>query len=241
MYIIPIGVELGFNSIVLANFLYFAQAIEFAMTLVPRTEADLKYLHELIVKFLTQYEQLYVGDNPENISRFRLCIFQLIHVPQHIMWNGSVRLGSQATVERSIGEMSHRIRSKKAVFANLANQIYERELLKVLLLYYPELDCNKSNVNVSINMIKPSKKMKIHRREQVPGQEFFQHLSAISTFLEQDISAPDNQLQLVRWGKVRLGGELLHSVLSDSSSAELSGMRYSRWFEVQDTLNHIYC
>ncbi|KAF8232911.1 hypothetical protein L208DRAFT_1135375, partial [Tricholoma matsutake] len=54
-----------------------------------------------------------------------LCIFQLIHVPQHIAWNGSIRLGSQATCERTIEEMSHRIQSRKAVFANLSNQIKE--------------------------------------------------------------------------------------------------------------------
>jgi hypothetical protein len=36
----------------------------------------------------------------------------------HIRWNGSIRLGSQATVERSIGEMGRKIRSKKAPFAN---------------------------------------------------------------------------------------------------------------------------
>jgi len=53
----------------------------------------------------------------------------------HIAWNGSIRLGSQATVERSIGEVGCRIQSKKAVFANLSNQIYKREMLKILLLY----------------------------------------------------------------------------------------------------------
>jgi hypothetical protein len=40
-YIIPIGIELGFNSIVLQNFLHFVQAMEFLMTLLPRSESDL--------------------------------------------------------------------------------------------------------------------------------------------------------------------------------------------------------
>ncbi|KAF8218479.1 hypothetical protein L208DRAFT_1427213 [Tricholoma matsutake] len=34
-YIIPIGIEIGINSIVLQNFSYFVEAVEFAMTLKP--------------------------------------------------------------------------------------------------------------------------------------------------------------------------------------------------------------
>jgi Transposase family tnp2 len=129
-YIIPIGIELGFNSLVLQNFSHFAEAVEFAMTISERTEKELEGLRSLIIKFLTDFEKLYVNGDPEKISRMRLCIFQLIHVPIHIKWNGSIRLGSQATVERSIGEMGHKIRSKKAPFANLANIVFERELVK---------------------------------------------------------------------------------------------------------------
>jgi hypothetical protein len=104
-YIIPIGIEIGINSIVLQNFAYFSEAVEFAMTLKARSQDDLNSLNTLIIKFLETYEQLYMGSNPNNISRARLCIFQLIHVPRHIAWNGSIRVGSQATVERTIGEM----------------------------------------------------------------------------------------------------------------------------------------
>ena len=108
-YIIPIGIEIGINSIVLQNFSYFVEVVEFAITLKPRSQSDLDYLHNVIIRFLTDYERIYVGMDPRNISRARLCIFQLIHVPRHIAWTGSIRLGSQATVERSIGEVGCRI------------------------------------------------------------------------------------------------------------------------------------
>jgi len=55
------------------------------------------------------------------------------------MWNGSICIGSQATVERAIGEFGHKICSKKAPFANLANIIYEKQLIHTLLLYYPSI------------------------------------------------------------------------------------------------------
>ena len=233
-YIIPIGIELGFNSIVLQNFSHFVQAMEFSMTLLPRSESDLDGLRKTIVDFLKGYERIYVGGNPENISRFRLCIFQLIHIPQNILWNGSIRVGSQATVERSIGEMSHRIRSKKAVFANLANQIHEREMLKILLLYYPSLDSNKNKSNSAFNLtqIKPVKMVKILKRELCANESLDQHLQAISSFLGHHIRLSKCQSQIVRWGKVRLHGKLIHSCLSDSLSTKSSSTRYSRWFEV---------
>jgi hypothetical protein len=62
----------------------------------------------------------YFGNDPEKISCARLCVFQLIHVACHIEWNGSIRVGSQSTVERAIGSMGHQIQSKKAPFAHLA-------------------------------------------------------------------------------------------------------------------------
>jgi hypothetical protein len=111
-YLVPMAIELGFHPNVIENFADFVWCVEFAMTSIARTEEDLWTLRKRIVKFLTGFEQIYVGDNPENNHRACLCVFQLIHVPVHIEWNGSIRTGSQATVERTIGEMGQKIRSR---------------------------------------------------------------------------------------------------------------------------------
>jgi hypothetical protein len=104
-YLVLMAIELGFHPNVIENFADFVWCIEFAMTSIPRTEEDLWTLHKRIVKFLTGFEHIYIGKNPENNHRARLCVFQMIHIPVHIEWNGSIRTGSQATVERTIGEM----------------------------------------------------------------------------------------------------------------------------------------
>lgn len=195
-YVIPIGTELGFDSKVLQNFACFAQAIEFAMTLKPRSTEELLGLQQLLVEFLQGFKKLYVGSNPENISRCRLCIFQLIHVPQHILWNENIRVGSQATVERSIGEMSHRIQSRKEVFVNLANQVYEREQLKILLRYYPAFYNSKTRAKSS-EKIMPIRRVKILKRElghSANASETLQHqLQAICHFLELHIKPSECQ------------------------------------------------
>ena len=102
------AIELGFHPKVIENFADFVWCVEFAMTPISRTEEDLWTLRKRIVKFLTGFEHIYVGNNPTNNHRARLCVFQLIHVPIHIEWNGSIRTGSQATVERTIGEIDRK-------------------------------------------------------------------------------------------------------------------------------------
>ncbi|KAH6913248.1 hypothetical protein BKA70DRAFT_1096293 [Coprinopsis sp. MPI-PUGE-AT-0042] len=220
-YLLVIGTELGFDSIVLANFADFVGIVEFAMTPIPRSQTDLDSLLKRVVSFLNNYERLYVQGRPINISRMRLCVFQLIHVPRHIQWNGSVRVGSQATVERKIGEMSHRIRSKKAPFANLANQIYHRELIRILLLWFPQLRAQTT----------------LDRRERrtdsdEPGTEQEQRPKMNPCMQKHSWTGAAKRHWIIsRWGKLRLSNKrVLMNQLSEASSIR-SG-RFYRWFEV---------
>src|ERR1700683_5865764 len=184
-YIIPIGIELGFSPILLSNFSDFVEIVETAMTIAPRSTQELASLHQLAQKFLIGFERIYVAGDPAKVSRCRLCIFHLIHVPQHIEWNGSIRAGSQATVERAIGEVGHKIRSKKAPFANLANIIYEKELIKILLLLYPSLDLSTtSEPTASKHIHAPQNQIRILKKERKNDQEFQSHLQAICHWLK---------------------------------------------------------
>jgi hypothetical protein len=66
-YIIPIGSEIGMDPTVLWNFSRFTAAIEFAMTIQPRDDAELQELHKIITNFLVEYERLYIGKDPNKI------------------------------------------------------------------------------------------------------------------------------------------------------------------------------
>jgi Transposase family tnp2 len=213
-YILPIGIELEFNPELLLNFSHFVAILEFAMTIKPRSEEELQQLHNRIKAFLIGFEKLYIGNDPSKISRARLCVFQLIHITTHIKWYGSIRNGSQATVERTIGEMGHKIHSKKAPFANLANIIYERELIKLLLLYYPALSPN-TQTGKSQTLIGAFKQnIKLTKKERKSSQDFQQHLNAIGLWLNQPVETIGN---LQRWGKFKLPtGSFLRSRLGES-------------------------
>jgi hypothetical protein len=224
-YIVPIGIELGFNSIMLSNFAKFASVVEFAMTIKPRSEKELQDLETSIIQFLTQYEGIYVDGKPENIVRSRLCIFQLIHIPRHIRWNGSIRIGSQATVERSIGEMGRKIRSKKAPFQNLANQIFEKELIKILTLYYADLDVGENTNEMNTFGFKLIQLQKKSQKSQTMNAE----IGAINNWLEKNIV--EDNIAFQRWGKLKLrNGRVLQSELGISKAQ--SSRRYL-WFEVR--------
>ncbi|KAF8164677.1 hypothetical protein BJ912DRAFT_863617 [Pholiota molesta] len=237
-YLVPIGLELKFNSLILENFSRFVQAMEYAMTSKPRTEQDLEKLYSLISQFLTDFERLYIGNNPDRNNRARLCIFQLIHIPLHMKWNGSIRIGSQATVERSIGEMGHKIRSKKSPFANLTNIIIRRERIKLLCLYYPDLSLNPSE---TLLQIPPDgqlfQKVNFTLSECQPGCIVSIQLSLILGLLRMDAPdhIPHHGLELDdfrRFGKLRLPNRrVLHSELA-YSSLQKAPTRKSCWFSL---------
>jgi hypothetical protein len=221
-YIIPIAYELNFDRAVLENFGEFANIVETAMTISPKSDQDLSELHALAGSFLRGFEELYVGGDPMKVSRCRLCIFQLIHVPYHILWHGSIRFGSQATVERAIGEMGRKIRSKKAPFANLATILFERATAKMLTLKYPVLSIPEKEKRQKENLYQA---LNIKKAEKRGGTEFYAHLKVICDYLD----TPFNwNIKVQRWGKCTINGVTLRSRIS-----ELRGQasRSSRYFE----------
>ena len=233
-YILPIGMELGLDARVLENFSDFVSAIEFSMTVKSRSDADIASLHATIWKFLIGFEALYVGSNPSHISRVRLCIFQLIHVPIHMKWNGSIRIGSQATVERSIGEVGHKIRSKKAPFAHLASIITEKELLRILTIVYPALSLDSPTTKKDTadgSTTKPVLESHVVQRLDIRRYEIEDtevELQAIANVT--NIEVDELREMSERWGKACLQNQrLLRSQLSDRHSPTL---RAYRWFEV---------
>lgn len=208
-YLAPMAIELGFHPKVIENFADFTWCIEFAMTPVVRSEEELWTLRKRIVKFLTGFEQIYVGDNPANNSRARLCVFQLIHVPVHIEWNGSIRTGSQATVERTIGEMGQKIKSRRLPFANLTNIIIQRERIRLLQLHYPDLQLigprfSNTTPEGPQNNIKATSRIRIgaHECEDSNSATFLQLRAALT-----EAGIPGEKLKfnaVVQFGKICL-------------------------------------
>ncbi|KAI0698939.1 hypothetical protein BC835DRAFT_1268525 [Cytidiella melzeri] len=225
-YTVPFLLSLGVRYEVVSNYALFVRIAEFSMRMEERTEEDLQKFEQLIIEFLTGFEKLYITD-PSKISRARLTLFQLIHIPNHIRWYGSFRLCSQATCERTIGYLGRKVRSDKSPFQHLANIIMEQEVIKCLKLYYPDL--------VPQDPPKPTrllhKEYQITRAERAaPFSTWNQHRNAIYQFKGWDIEAPGSDIPLpTRWGKFSLdSGVTLRSEMSERNG---KSSRSSRYFE----------
>lgn len=238
-YLVPMMYEADPNLAAIRNFAEFVYIVEYTMTVAERSETDLQNLHSIIAHFLTEFERIYVNNNPKYVSRCRLCVFQLIHIPAHIRWNGSVRLGSQATVERTIGELGHRVRSRKAPFANLTRLVKEKELVKILTLYYPQLTsfssppnpASSQNPSSLFSRQPPSPKKKL--KGDSAHKQLEAELSAIAKWLGSPSLSLDNYQ---RWGKLRLNnGYVLRSSLVEVPENPVK--RHYRWFKARGLLN----
>ncbi|KAF9525032.1 hypothetical protein CPB83DRAFT_838413 [Crepidotus variabilis] len=232
--------ELQVDFRVVENLSLFASAVDYAMAVEGRSELDLWNLREEIVRFLVGFERLYIGTKPELNSRARLCIFQLIHIPMHIKWHGSIRGGSQATVERSIGEMGRKIKSKKSPFANLTNIIIRRERTKILSLYYPNLFPSprsaRSDHSSANTKLFHQANIRKHDLLAESGSAAFQELVALVSFLgdcAQDLS--DEHIQ--RWGKLRLHNKRVLQTQVSYTKGEPA--RKSCWFSAVDVHNDL--
>src|SRR6202012_3558122 len=223
-YIVPIAWEIGFNKEVVKNFARFSNVVEHAMTPVPRTQKDLIKLYDEIVHFLREFESLYAGNDVSKIYRCRLCSFQLIHVPHHISYNGSIRFGSQATCERAIGDIGHGIRSKKSPFKNIASYKTDKQSARLLHLSYPTISSAPEAKTPRTSLFS---KVPITQRQRKNDDSVKAHIKAIQSFLRVE---EDPSFQLMRWGKCPLSnGMTLTSQLFEL--AKKSNSRTSRYFE----------
>ncbi|KAH6889524.1 hypothetical protein BKA70DRAFT_1120832 [Coprinopsis sp. MPI-PUGE-AT-0042] len=236
-YILPIGLELEFSLSILRNFSYFAEAVDIAMKIGAHSKASLTSLQETINTFLEDYEFLYVGNTPEKVTQSRLCIFQLVHVPHHILWYGSIRNSSQATVECEIGVAEHQIHSKRDVFENLMSIIIEKEMLHILQLYHPNLSPDAARAGLEVQLSDTQRKFTSEVAiRQINWPHLEKHISAIERCLQHlDPNYSSDHKDIQRFGKLRLGTpkQTLRSQLSEVHQRDgYNQTRCYRWFEV---------
>ncbi|KAF8890363.1 hypothetical protein BD779DRAFT_1469283 [Infundibulicybe gibba] len=144
-------------------------------------------------------------------------------------------------MERNIGEVGHKIRSKKEPFAHMANEIFERELSKILCLYYPRFNLQQNHYKSPIHTaIKPMKIWRVQRKgqaAQADQEQVRQQLQAICSWLGRGI-VPADIKQWKRWGKIKLrNGYTLQSCLSVSKG---QSTRFQKWFEATTDSNQPY-
>jgi hypothetical protein len=181
-------------------------------------------LYHKIVLFLSGFEALYVGNDASKIPCCRLCVFQLIHVPYHISYNGSIRFGSQATCEWAIGDIGHGIRSKKSPFVNIVSYKEDKQSARLLHLIYPTIFSASKTRAPRTTLFK---KVPITQKQKREDDELKAHIEAIQSYIGVEA---DPSFQVVWWGKYPLSNNItLTSQLFELSKKSTSCT--SRYFE----------
>lgn len=119
------------------------------------SESQLDLVEKMIVEFIQGFEKIYVRDQLKLADRAKLYLFQLLHIPELIRLNGTYRLGSQFSMERTIGFFKRLIQSQKYPFSNLTNRIIFQELQAILSLHFPEFDAFLGNAGIARFVQKP--------------------------------------------------------------------------------------
>src|SRR6201996_7776660 len=192
------------------------------LTAIPRTQEDLAKLLKKTIEFLKEFEKLYVGNDASKISCCRLCVFQLVFIPFHITFNGSIRFGSQATCERAIGDIGHGIRSKKSPFKNIVSYKEDKQSVRLLHLVYPTVSSAPKAENESMSPL--FTKVPITQRQRKEDEVIKAHIELIQSYPGVDVD------EIMRWGKCSLSNNItLTSRLFELSKRSTS--RSSRYFE----------
>ncbi|KAE8243535.1 hypothetical protein A4X06_0g6251 [Tilletia controversa] len=96
------------------------------------SEAQRQQTKHHFIGFCKLWEALYIRDQPDLIYRATISVHYLLHVSDFIWWHGSLIISSQARCEREAGLIKKSVRSHKAVFANILNNVLSREHLRIL-------------------------------------------------------------------------------------------------------------
>jgi len=114
----------------------------------------------------------------------------------------------------------------------LTNLIYEKELIKILCLYYPTLDVSSKQKSNLETVPQPIQQHTISKRYNPMTPVIKEELASISALLKQAIIS-GGDIQYSQWGKLKLLNG--HVLSSRSTEARNKVQRQSFWFEVCST------
>ena len=101
--------------------------------------------HELLHRWVLEFEILYCNRNPNRLHFVRQCVHSLTHLARETHRLGPLWLSSQWTMERVIGYLGSLLRQPSNPFRNLAAQTRRVAHSNALFAMWPELEQTKGN------------------------------------------------------------------------------------------------
>ncbi|CAD6958775.1 unnamed protein product [Tilletia controversa] len=134
-YLLPFLFSVGADLRIVEMIGHLCQGVRLAMADNGCSRTKLPALQSHFAQFVVKWEELYVRGKLINLYRASISIHQLLHIGAFVYWHGSVRITSQAKCEREIGLAKEGVRSQKAPFANITNNMVQREQMRLLDIF----------------------------------------------------------------------------------------------------------
>jgi hypothetical protein len=111
------------------------------------TLRDLRNAHRLLIEFILEFEAHYVQDRADRVHFVRQSIHVLSHLMPEFVRVGPGACSSQFPMERTIGNLTQELRSRRYPYANLSAQGMLRCQINSLLAMVPTLEGDTSSTS----------------------------------------------------------------------------------------------
>ena len=135
-------------------YLHFCRLVRAIRIIHQRTisREQLATAHELLLRWVLDFEILYCDRNPDRLHFVRQCVHSLTHLARETHRLGPLWLSSQWTMERTIGYLGSLLRQPSNPFRNLAAQTKRVAHTNALVAMWPDLEQAKGDPHGSMDL-----------------------------------------------------------------------------------------
>ncbi|KAF9555548.1 hypothetical protein CPC08DRAFT_753019 [Agrocybe pediades] len=158
--------------------------------------------HNLLLEFVTGFEDLYYQQKSSRIHFCRQSIHALLHIGPEIPRLGPAVVYTQWPLERTIGNLGEEIRQPSNFLANIIERAARRAQVNSLLALIPELADDKPQPRISCDL---GASYMLSMRERFPHVVTATEREAVCTFFSaRNIALSDDALKIQKWARLQL-------------------------------------
>ncbi|KAE8212137.1 hypothetical protein CF327_g4184 [Tilletia walkeri] len=197
-YFLPFLFSIGAPVKVVSMIGHLISGIRLAVPDAGCTFDQLAVMQQHFFAVVRAWEDLFIRDDVELLSRSTISVHYLLHVSQCALSYGSMRVTSQARCEREISLAKRSMRSYKSPFVNMANNAVRREHLRLLNYVLQDETADDGTEQVTRHVLKV--RLTTSHVDLSPRQE--QQEKDLVLKLGRDGKIPNPPPPIIRRGKV---------------------------------------
>lgn len=202
--------------------------------------ADVQRINNLLIEFVTEFEELYVQRMPECVHFVCQSIHVLLHFATEVICLGPHAYRIQWPMERVIGYLGQEIRQPSNPYANLSQQCVRQcriNALRAILPGYNKSQCSgvprgSKDIGGGFILARGKDRSSKSFKDLFGGVEVYEYLCGLDE-LGHIPSSTLSKERITRWSRLRLpNGQIAHSAFYEEERAARADLRISRMVKV---------